>query len=305
MPRISVVIPTYNRKPMLLRAVRSALEQSVPPYEIIIVDDGSSDGTRETDFLDIDPRIRLIAHAANRGGAVARNTGIDAAQGDWIALMDSDDVWLKRKLEVQLESLRQHSAEDQVLAACNVLKNFEHRPALPFNDVPPGDQHLSEYFMIEGGTLQTSTLLLPTRLARLIRFDERLARHQDWDFVLRVVGAKAKLRYIHDSLVIYDANDHSHKISAQKSLQPTLDWLKLAGPLITSKARHSYYLSVCFHRHVREQPFRAMSILLAVTLAHPASIAKTAAYFLGFFRVRLHRAVSFSRSAEANTPEVK
>jgi glycosyltransferase involved in cell wall biosynthesis len=291
-PRVSVIIPSYNRKPVLLRAVRSALDQSIPPFEIIVVDDGSSDGTNETDFLGIDPRIRLIAHPTNRGGAVARNTGIDAAKGNWVALMDSDDVWLNSKLERQLGALREDMADDKALASCNVLKSFDHRAPLPFNDWPPGKQHLSEYFMIDGGTLQTSTLLLPTVLAKQVRFDERLARHQDWDFVLRLVQAGAKLRYIHDTLVIYDANDHSHKISAQKSIQPTLDWLKLAGPLITPKARHNYYLSVCFRRHIRERPLHAVSILIAVTLAHPPSISKTAAYFWGFLRVRLDRAVT-------------
>ena len=66
--------------------------------------------------------------------------------------------------------------------------------------------------------MQTSTLLLPTALAKQVRFDERLSRHQDWDFVLRLVRAGAEVHYIHETLVIYDANDSPDNISAQKRL---------------------------------------------------------------------------------------
>ena len=87
-PLISVVIPSYNRRAALVRAIASALDQLLPPFEIIVVDDGSSDGTKEIDFQRIDPRIRLIEHPTNRGAAAARNTGIDAARGEWVALLD-------------------------------------------------------------------------------------------------------------------------------------------------------------------------------------------------------------------------
>jgi glycosyltransferase involved in cell wall biosynthesis len=294
-PLVSVIIPSYNRKCALIRAIRSALNQSLPPFEIIVVDDGSNDETKEIDFSGIDSRIRLIVHPTNRGGAAARNTGIDAASGNWVALMDSDDTWLDCKLERQFCALQEDGGRDKVLVSCNVLRTFEHRAPVPYNPAPPRKGNLSEYFLVDGGTLQTSTLLLPTGLAKQVRFDERLARHQDWDFALRLVRAGAKLHYIHETLVIYDANEHSHKISAQKSIQPTVDWLKLSGPLITPKLRHAYYLSECFHRHVRERPLDAVVMLTVFTIAHLPSIPKTAAYFWGFLRARLGRAMSALR----------
>ena len=287
-PSVSVIIPSYNRKDTLTRAIRSVLSQSLPPLEIIVVDDGSTDETNEVDFRGIDPRIRVIRHPTNRGGGAARNTGIDAAQGDWIAFLDSDDVWLERKLECQFGAL-QHGSADKPLVTCNVLRTFEDRPAVLYNPAPPGEGSLSEYFLVEGGTLQTSTLLLPTRLARETRFDQQLARHQDWDFVLRLVRAGAQVNYIDEALVIYDANDYAHKISAQKSIEPTVQWLRLSGPLIAPKLRHAYYLSRCFHQHLRERPLNAALTLIVFTFAYLPSISKTAAYFWGFLRVRVDR----------------
>src|SRR5258708_5999676 len=98
---VSVVIPTYNRRAVLLRAIQSVLEQEVPVFEIIVVDDGSTDETSDIDFAAIDLRIQYIRLRENRGGAVARNTGIENARGNWIAFLDSDDLWLTDTLRRQ------------------------------------------------------------------------------------------------------------------------------------------------------------------------------------------------------------
>ena len=103
-PSVSVVIPTYNNGRFLIEAIESALAQTVRPREIIVVDDGSTDDTRE--------RLRPYAtrvvyrYQANQGVSAARNLGIRIATGDFIAFLDSDDVWHPRKLELQLEVFR-------------------------------------------------------------------------------------------------------------------------------------------------------------------------------------------------------
>lgn len=90
-PRVSAVIPTYNRGALVVRAVQSALAQTHPPDEIVVVDDGSSDDTSErlAPYLD---RVKLVRQA-NAGGAAARNRGVQEARCPWIAFLDSDDVW--------------------------------------------------------------------------------------------------------------------------------------------------------------------------------------------------------------------
>src|SRR3954468_10533282 len=99
-PRFSVVIPTYNRAAYLAEAVRSVRDQTYPAHEIIVVDDGSTDNTAQVVEILANDGIPLrYLRQANQGVAAARNRGIQAAAGDWIALLDSDDTWLPRKLE--------------------------------------------------------------------------------------------------------------------------------------------------------------------------------------------------------------
>jgi len=109
-PLVSVIVPTYNRRAVLPRAVRSILEQTLQEaVEVIVVDDGSTDGTADmlkTDF----PTVQCIRQA-NQGVSAARNTGLAAARGQWIALLDSDDHWLPQKLHSQLQAL---SAEPEL-----------------------------------------------------------------------------------------------------------------------------------------------------------------------------------------------
>ncbi|HNV86259.1 MAG TPA: glycosyltransferase [Candidatus Omnitrophota bacterium] len=98
-PLISVIIPTFNRKTFTEKAVRSVLGQTGPDFEILLIDDGSSDGTSK--LKAVDPRLRYFFQE-NRGVAPARNLGLRHARGEWIAFLDSDDYWLPRKLETQL-----------------------------------------------------------------------------------------------------------------------------------------------------------------------------------------------------------
>jgi glycosyltransferase involved in cell wall biosynthesis len=99
MPLFSVVIPTFNRANLIGRAIDSVLAQTMGDFEIIVVDDGSSDGTREVVNALTDPRIRLIPLASNQGAAAARNAGIAAARGELISLLDSDDEYAPAFLE--------------------------------------------------------------------------------------------------------------------------------------------------------------------------------------------------------------
>ena len=96
---ISVIIPTFNRKETLKRAIQSVVMQSYTPYEIIVIDDGSDDGTKEW-LKDNFPNVKYI-YQMNSGVSSARNKGIKFARGDWIALLDSDDEWLPSKLKDQ------------------------------------------------------------------------------------------------------------------------------------------------------------------------------------------------------------
>ena len=106
--RISVVIPTYQRREQCVRAVRSALEQEPPPLEVLVCDNASTDGTEKEfrGWAQEDPRVRYLRLDQNPGTpGPARNLGAHAAGGDWLAFLDDDDKWLRGKLEIQIRQL--------------------------------------------------------------------------------------------------------------------------------------------------------------------------------------------------------
>lgn len=107
MPRVSVVIPTFNRKAFLKEAIESVLSQTYRDLEVIVVDDGSEDGTAELVTALADKRIRYVWQP-NRGPAAARNHGASMAQGELLAFLDSDDLWTPRKLEKQVSFFQDH-----------------------------------------------------------------------------------------------------------------------------------------------------------------------------------------------------
>lgn len=111
----SVVIPCYNRSGIVGEAIRSALAQTLPPREVIVVDDGSTDGSADV-AESFGPPVKVI-RTPNRGPSSARNTGIAEARGDWIAFLDSDDVWLPEKLALQRDAAKAYP--DAALIFCD------------------------------------------------------------------------------------------------------------------------------------------------------------------------------------------
>jgi glycosyltransferase involved in cell wall biosynthesis len=108
-PHVAVIIPTYNRAAMLERAVRSVLGQTFRDFEVVVVDDGSTDGTADLTIVKHpDPRLRSIKLPENRGVSHARNAGVKATSAPWLAFLDSDDEWLPEKLEKQVRWTIEH-----------------------------------------------------------------------------------------------------------------------------------------------------------------------------------------------------
>ena len=104
--KISVIIPTFNRKDLVKRAIQSVLNQTIPPIEIIVIDDGSKDGTDQLIKGEF-PQVKYF-RKANSGISSARNLGIKKSVGNWIAFLDSDDEWLPKKLELQMKSIQEN-----------------------------------------------------------------------------------------------------------------------------------------------------------------------------------------------------
>ena len=107
MPRVSVIIPTYNRASWVAEAVASVLAQTYRAFEVLVVDDGSTDGTLES-LAPVLNQVKVLRLSSRRGVAAARNLGVAAARGEWVAFLDSDDLWLPEKLARQMAFLSRH-----------------------------------------------------------------------------------------------------------------------------------------------------------------------------------------------------
>ena len=182
-PRVSVVIPAFNRAANAQRAVQSVLAQTVADVEVLLVDDGSTDDTAER-FAAPPQRVRYI-RKPNGGASSARNEGLRRAKGEWIALLDSDDEWAPDKLQKQLEA-----APQCVAAACrHVHINADGSREIKPEDLPGRDQHLFRD-LYEKLSLKTSSLLFRHHLLEKIGlFHERFPISNDWDFFLRLAKA--------------------------------------------------------------------------------------------------------------------
>ena len=183
-PRVSVVIPTRDRWPIVKRAVAGALNQVGVDVEVIVVDDGSPDRTAERLSEIADDRLRVLRLPSCQGGASARNVGIAEARGRWIAFLDDDDVWSPHKLRLQLEMARAVRAGFVYARAVHVEEPgiVTRLMALP----APGTlavQLLSANVIPAGAS---NVVVRAALVRRLGGFDEKLDHLTDWDMWIRL-----------------------------------------------------------------------------------------------------------------------
>lgn len=186
MPLVTAIIPTYNRATTLPRAVDSVLRQTHTQMQLIIVDDASTDHTKEYVFSLTDPRISYIRHTENRGGSAARNSGLRAANGQYVAFLDSDDEWLVNKTEACLASLSaSKSSTEAVLTA--VHRVFQDGTELT-DHLSPNALQLQRLYAKPPIGAGSSLMARRNCLEEIGGFDEELERYQDWDLVIRLVS---------------------------------------------------------------------------------------------------------------------
>ncbi|MGH9400488.1 MAG: glycosyltransferase family 2 protein [Terriglobia bacterium] len=213
-PKVSVIIPTYNRAAAVRNAIGSALTQTVAEIEVIVVDDGSSDGTGKVLAEAFGDRIRYFAQA-NQGVSAARNMGIAQARGDWIAFLDSDDLWEKDKVEWQLKALERFGPQ---CGACYTDVRFYNHPETRtmFQMAERGDQHEGEMgvspsvlklLVRPGGAgmvvCPSSLLARADAVRRTGGLDLKLRFQQDTEFMFRI-ALHTGFCYVNRALVRFD-----------------------------------------------------------------------------------------------------
>lgn len=211
MDKISVIIPTYNREHTILNSVKSVLNQTYQNFEIIVVDDGSSDNTIDLLKKLNSDKIKVIVNETNKGAPYSRNRGIDLATGEYIAFQDSDDIWFENKLEVCLKAIKEHDADfvfHQVI--CDNVKGQPISPTTNFNLI--NDKML--YVLTKGG-VNTQTMFAKAECFKNIKFDEKMPRSQDWEIMIRMTE-KYKIYFIQQPLVHYIMLEDSISKSSKK-----------------------------------------------------------------------------------------
>ena len=216
MPRVSVIIPAYNSGATITETLRSVLVQTYSDFEIIVADDGSTDNTTEMvlRLAQEDNRIHLFQLKANQGVSKARNFAISNATGEWIAFLDSDDLWVEDKLEKQLK-LAEKTNADIVYCSYGIIDDKGNRTCTDFIV----EKHTSYDKMLARNVISCSTALIKKEYFNKYSFSSEYA-HEDyalWMEMLRdgldAYGNTEILAYYR----LYSGTRSSNKIKAAKN----------------------------------------------------------------------------------------
>jgi glycosyltransferase involved in cell wall biosynthesis len=218
-PLVSVILPVYNRAHTLERAILSVqLQGDETPWEIVAVDDGSSDGSAELLESFHDPRIRVLRHPVNLGAGAARNTAIQHARGEYLAFLDSDDEWLRGKLAAQLRELREVGGADLCTTGYE-LRGSDSTQIVTNADVTDWEGRLHTECTLGNGSTLMLTRFVASRIGPL---DTQMPRHEDWDWVLRALEMRFRLRVFPNTLARIHLGATPDAASVARSLTPFL-----------------------------------------------------------------------------------
>lgn len=187
MPKVSVIIPTYNRAELLRSAIESARNQTFKDLEIIVSDDKSTDHTREVVESFKDPRIKYVLNEGKKGPSATRNTAILVSEGEYIAFLDDDDEWLPDKLQRQVELLDQSQPN-----ICGVFSNrlfIDRNSGEVLSDNPGTDQlkgNLLYQLMIKSPIHTSTVVIRKSCLDEIGLFDETISYMEDRDLWIRL-----------------------------------------------------------------------------------------------------------------------
>ena len=231
-PTVSIVMPTYNRADLLPGTLESILSQSYDDFELLIVDDGSHDNTEEIirEIQKEDHRVRYLRLDENRGIGFARNAGLQHASGKYIALADSDDLWLPGKLKFQVEIMENHREIDILFSDWWDINHIKEKADRGFAKTRSGMKHIVARYVTDGlwmvesgvGTgilrsnfVQPATMVLRARVfAEVGGFENCLRGAPDHEFAWRAATAGAQYAYLDRPLL------ERHKYETSVSAQP-------------------------------------------------------------------------------------
>lgn len=277
-PLVSVVIPVFNRAPMIAAAVESCLAQTYRSIEVILVDDCSTDDldTAVRPFVDR-PEVHLVRHETNLGVSAARNSGVAAAKGAYVAFLDSDDAWLPTKLERQVAEVRSRS--DRNVLCGTLTKVISDQGGVQIRPkrqkpvtVPVGDylfvhktqRQLSEVSfdgapLIGGCFAQTSSYFLDRELALATPFRVGLTQYEDMAFLIDLGDKGVDFLLIEEPLTVQHNDDRPGRLGARDDLARGQQFLQAIGGSLSTEARLAFDATHLAHLHWRNKPLRTLA----------------------------------------------
>jgi len=223
MPRVSVIIPSFNHEKYIVETIRSVLDQTFQDFEIIIVDDASTDNTVSEIKKFNDKRIKLSILEKNHGASYAANKCIRKSRGEYIALLSSDDIFIPTKLEKQVNFLDQHSKIAAVFSYAQIIdeygKDFSDRSqfySTIFNQSNRNRFQWLNYFFHNGNCLCHPSLMMRKKIYETIGFyDDRLAQIPDLDYWIRLC-LKYEIHIIPENLIKFRVRKDEKNTSADR-----------------------------------------------------------------------------------------
>lgn len=246
---MSAVIPTRSRPHLLKRALASVGAQTYADLEVVVVVDGRDPASEALLEAWSDRPLTMVVNERPLGGGEARNAGVRAARGAWIAFLDDDDEWLPHKLERQLRDLAPH-AQDRVVGLSQLITRSPRADFIGPKQAPRAGEPLSEYLFVRsgwfkgGGRVQTSTLIVPRHVMLEVPFDSALPRYQETDWILRAAHAGAHLIMTMEPLSIWYVEEARSGITRSYAgdWQFALEWIRERRHLMTPRAYVSLVL---------------------------------------------------------------
>lgn len=210
MEKVSIVLPTYNRAYCIKRSIDSILRQTYPDFELLVIDDCSTDGTEAlvADIMRVDDRVQYFKQPRNRGVAAARNEGIRRAQCACIAFQDSDDVWKADKLEKQLRVLEGQPEIGLVYCTFEGKKKDGTLIHIPDDSMERSALQGELYrLLLQGNVIDAPTSVVRREcLEQVGLFDEELICLEDWELFLRI-AKDWQIGYVDEALLLSDIHE--------------------------------------------------------------------------------------------------